>query len=760
MNTLKSSFLLFFLLGTLYLQADNQPVNLHTDLLEYTDQVYSNGYLSSHTVSSRKQNRCNNQLAQIHSSRPVFGWSIKSTNSDVRQTAYRIIVSKTLADAKNKIPSIWDSGMVNSGQSSSVKYGGGDLLPQTDYFWRVKIRTNKDGTSEWSDIKSFSTASHLSEYNASYYPLQKVDEYPLSVKKTKRDTHFIDFGKAAFSQIAFTLSSDNEDSIYIHLGECLDGERVNRKPGGARRYQRHLLHLKKGTHTYQIQIEPDKRQLQPAAIKMPTYIGEVLPFRYCEVEGYRKQLTQTSVKRSSVYYHFDEYASAFQCSNDTLNQIWELCKYSIKATSFAGMYVDGDRERIPYEADALINQLCHYSVDREYSMARRTLEYLLEYPTWPTEWILQAVLVAWNDYMYTGDNRLLDKNYLLLKNRTLIALKGESRLISTTSGQTPQFLQSINAKNAIRDIVDWPHAGILGLEKAEGGEADGYVFNDYNTAVNAFHYEALKLMKGIALALNKTEDASFWDKESEKHKTSFNKTFFDKKRKIYVDGNTTSHASLHANMLPLVFGLVPKEHQPHIVDFIKSRRMACSVYGAQFLIDALYDSGNADYALSLLTATNDRSWFNMIKVSSTITLEAWDNKYKPNQDWNHAWGAVPANSIMRKLMGVEPLTPAFETVRIKPQIGSLKWAQASIPTIKGNINMRVENESDYIIRIEIPANMSAQVHFPLKYSDSKVFLGSNNITSKIKRTKDAKNCIFTLSSGMHVIRIVQHDKRE
>lgn len=753
MNMLKISILLFCLFFVCYLQADNKPVSLHTDLLEYTDLVYSNGYLSSQSSSFKKQNRYSNQFAQIHSSRPVFGWSIKSADFGVRQIAYRIIVSKTLEDAINEVPTIWDSGVVNSGQSSSVKYGGIDLLPQTDYFWRVKIITNKNDISEWSDIKKFSTASHLNEYNVSYYPLQKVDEYPLLLKKTKSDTYFLDFGKAAFSQIVFTLSSDKADSIYIHLGECLDDEHVNRNPGGARRYQRHLLRLREGIHSYLIQIEPDKRHVRPAAIKMPKYIGEVLPFRYCEIEGYHNQLTKTSVKRSSVYYHFDEYASAFKCSNDTLNQIWELCKYSIKATSFAGIYVDGDRERIPYEADALINQLCHYSVDREYSMARRTIEYLLDYPTWPTEWILQAVLLAWNDYMYTGDDRLLCKNYLLLKSRTLVGLKGEGGLISTTFGQTPQFLQSINAKSAIRDIVDWPHAGILGLEKEEGGEADGYVFNDYNTVVNAFHYQALKLMKNIALALNKIDDADFWDKESEKHKASFNKTFFDKKRIVYVDGNTTKHASLHANMFPLAFGLVPEMYKPSIVDFIKSRRMGCSVYGAQFLIDALYDNGDADYALSLLTATHDRSWFNMIKVGSTITLEAWDNKYKPNQDWNHAWGAVPANSIMRKLMGVEPLTPAFETVKINPQIGRLKWAQASIPTIKGSINMRVENDSDYIIAIDIPANMSAQVHFLLKKMDSKVFLGSDDVTLKIKKQRDGKKGVLALPSGMHIIKV-------
>lgn len=71
-----------------------------------------------------------------------------------------------------------------------------------------------------------------------------------------------------------------------------------------------------------------------------------------------------------------------------LNRVWELCRYSVKATSFAGIYVDGDRERIPYEADALLNQLCHYSVDREFTLARRSHEYLLNHATWPTEWIL------------------------------------------------------------------------------------------------------------------------------------------------------------------------------------------------------------------------------------------------------------------------------------------------------------------------------------------------------------------------------------
>ena len=54
---------------------------------------------------------------------------------------------------------------------------------------------------------------------------------------------------------------------------------------------------------------------------------------------------------------------------------------------------------------------------------------------------------------------------------------------------------------------------------------------------------------------------------------------------------------------------------------------------------------DADYGLQLLTSTGERSWYNMIRKGSTITMEAWDNKYKPNQDWNHAWVQYPPTSF-------------------------------------------------------------------------------------------------------------------
>ena len=136
--------------------------------------------------------------------------------------------------------------------------------------------------------------------------------------------------------------------------------------------------------------------------------------------------------------------------------------------------------------------------------------------------------------------------------------------------------------------------------------------------------------------------------------------------------------------------------------------MACSVYGAQFLLEGLFSYGEADYGLSLMNATTDRSWWNMIRIGSTMTLEAWDMKYKPNADWNHAWGTAPANIITRHLWGIQPLVPGYSRVQIKPQLGQLDHTTIKVPTQMGPIKASFERVKgkDHIYEIELPAGMN------------------------------------------------------
>jgi hypothetical protein len=167
-------------------------------------------------------------------------------------------------------------------------------------------------------------------------------------------------------------------------------------------------------------------------------------------------------------------------------------------------------------------------------------------------------------------------------------------------------------------------------------------------------------------------------------------------------------------MMPLAFGLVPADRAAKPAQFVRAKGMACSVYGSQYLLEALYEAGEADAALKLLTARTDRGWAHMIyDVGTTITLEAWDGKYKPNQDWNHAWGAAPANIIPRMLMGIEPMEPGFRKVRIRPQPGGLREASLDLPTIRGAIHTEFESSPErFLLKVRLPGNTSADVYLP------------------------------------------------
>ena len=107
-----------------------------------------------------------------------------------------------------------------------------------------------------------------------------------------------------------------------------------------------------------------------------------------------------------------------------------------------------------------------------------------------------------------------------------------------------------------------------------------------------------------------------------------------------------------------------------------------------------------------MTAENDRSWIGMMRNGATITMEAWNQRVKPNLDWNHAWGATPLNAVSRFLLGVTPLEPGFRKVAIRPQIGNLTHVEATVPTPVGAVTLKIEPTS-----LEFTSPAPAEVTF-------------------------------------------------
>lgn len=101
--------------------------------------------------------RCDDRMNPlgIESEHPRLSWIIQAAYSNVKQTAYRILVSDDPEILSQGKGNIWDTGKMNAGTSIQVPYAGSKLAPAKKYYWRVKIWDNQGQVSDWSEPASW-----------------------------------------------------------------------------------------------------------------------------------------------------------------------------------------------------------------------------------------------------------------------------------------------------------------------------------------------------------------------------------------------------------------------------------------------------------------------------------------------------------------------------------------------------------------------------------------------------------------------------
>jgi hypothetical protein len=531
-----------------------------------------------------------------------------------------------------------------------------------------------------------------------------VEQAPVAISKIAPGMFLVDFGRVAFGNLSLTPVNEHvapSEAITVRFGEALKNGRVDTHPPGSVRYAEVKVALK-GTETVIVAPPVDARNTKAPAVLSPAPLGVLTPFRWVEVEGWPTELRADEIRRRAAFDStWVDDAATFHSSDPMLDKVWDVCHYSIKATTFAGVFVDGDRERLAYEADAYLTQLSYYAGDADPRISRATFDRLMKFPTWPSEWAPHMVFMAYADWMQTGDTAWLAAHYEGLKTKLLDKRIGPDGLVMSP----PDLIKH-------GDIVDWP-----------GHERDGYVFTSVNTVVNAFHLRALEEMSQLADALDKKKEAARFLERERAAQATFQEKLFDPARGLYRDGVGTDHVSLHANLFPLAFGFVPADKRSKIAQWLAGRGMAGSVYAAQYLLEGLFENGEDTAAMALITAPGDRSWRHMVESGATITWEAWDQKYKPNQDWNHAWGAAPANLLPRFVLGAQPLTPGWGRALIQPHPGTLTSVEGRMPTPRGELSVCWTRDKNFTLTLTLPAGMTAKVELPALVGSSEVRVG-------------------------------------
>ncbi|MFR9645113.1 MAG: family 78 glycoside hydrolase catalytic domain, partial [Rikenellaceae bacterium] len=337
-------FVLLFVASIFTLVAQAKPTRLRVDYIRVPEQTL------------------------INNETPSFAWIVAQKAEF--QSAYQIIVSTS---PKCKIANMWDSGKVEGDNNYAVLYSGSALEEEQTYYWKVRYWDANGRPSKYSEIQKFTLASReqLDQSIITRNPILKREDKVIEQRQIDEGEYHFDFGKAAFGSLRLKINAQKDSQLLIRLGEQLNQEGlIEQNPKGTIRYQELYLDVKEGVHTYNVELKADKRNTSAKAIPIPDEWGVIMPFRYVEVAGASEDSIKDINPIRIVWYGYREELGEFESSNKLLDSIWNICQYTIQATDFLGYYIDGDRERIPYEADTYINQLCHYGVDSEYAIGK------------------------------------------------------------------------------------------------------------------------------------------------------------------------------------------------------------------------------------------------------------------------------------------------------------------------------------------------------------------------------------------------------
>jgi len=74
----------------------------------------------------------------------------------------------------------------------------------------------------------------------------------------------------------------------------------------------------------------------------------------------------------------------------------------------------------------------------------------------------------------------------------------------------------------------------------------------------------------------------------------------------------------------------------------------------------------------------------------------------------HGWASGPTAWMSQHILGIEPVEPGFKVVRIKPNLGDLKWAKGTFPTPYGIITVSHEKSANGKIKTKytVPKGVS------------------------------------------------------
>jgi len=401
-----------------------------------------------------------------------------------------------------------------------------------------------------------------------------------------------------------------------------------------------------------------------------------------------------------------EYRGAFDCSDELLNQIWKVGRYTLQLC-MEDTYEDCPfREQAQWMGDARVEALINYYTFGDTKLIVRCLRQIgqsqlpkgITSGVYPTkrfkeiqDFCLLWIISLWDYYQYTGDRGLVEELYPRVK-----------RALAWFESHLDQY-------HLLRDMPGWAFIDWAGLDKR--GEI---------TALNCFYYKALVDTSQMAQLLGEKDEVVQYQQLATEVKVAINSRLWSNDIGVYVDCRVddilSETISQHANSLAVLYDIAEVDKQDRIYSYIfaKDKRViqVGTPYFMFYVLQALFHSGRYQKAMEIIR----ERWGEMLKGGATTFREIFG-------EWGssqcHGWSSGPTMLLPAEILGIQPVAPGFKVFQIQPHPVDLTWARGKVPTPRGDISVtwqgsqeKSDNDTSFELKVYIPKGTTGEVFVP------------------------------------------------
>ena len=461
-------------------------------------------------------------------------------------------------------------------------------------------------------------------------------------------------------------------------------------------------------------------------------------FRYVELTGFPGEPELADLVGCVVHTDCANTGS-FICGNELLNRIHRATVWS-QRSNLMGYPMDCPQrdERLGWFGDAMVSMeeaLFNFEMPVFYGHwlngvrlnqngTNGDISIVSPRPYIPDEpdptWSSAYLVMTWQYYVHYGDREFLSQQFDAMK-RYVDYLGTQA-----TNHILPKYW-----------IGDW------------GTIMEGWKEGEPVSVSTAFYYYDALIVSKAARVLGRVGEAREYDTLAKQIRTSFNRRFFDPRKKEYERGTQFSNA------FPLFLGLADPADEPAVLENIlqdlerREWHFNVGVLGARYLLEALAEHGQSPAAYTLATQTGYPSWAHMLEGGRTTLSEFWDL----HGSHNHVMMGSIDGWLYRNLAGIQTdeQHPGFGHFFIKPFVPkSLSFVKANIQTVRGPIAVSWANTNGvFELIVSVPANSSASIHVPAK-------LRKSVQSTPALRSERFENgtAVYNVSSGVYQFQVL------